>query len=132
MQETISRYIYFYLMFSLSFDLYHIYSLAFDDIINMNHTQYWDYKSSTKKTCNLYYELWGATLILSIRSHEKNHVCQTLRIMRDKTAIRGKFMINIYPANIYNRFHRKFGNRFKDFDLNPNGTIKLSKYNSRH
>ena len=52
--------------------------------------------------------------------------------MIDKTTIRGKFLISIYPTNIYNRFHRKIGNSLKDFDLTPNDIIKLSKYNSQN
>ena len=50
--------------------------------------------------------------------------------MIDQTKIRGEFIINISPTNIYNRFHRKFGNNLKDFDLTPDDIIELSKYNS--
>ena len=51
--------------------------------------------------------------------------------MIDYIRIRGEFIINIYPTNIYNRIHRKFGNSLKDFDLIPNDIIELSKYNSK-
>ena len=122
-----------HLMYSLSLDPYHIYSLTFDGIINMNQIQYWDYKSSTKKTCFLYYELWSdINTIKRYQEKENNQVRQTLRVMIDKTTIRGKFLINISPTNIYNRFHRKFGNSLKDFDLTPNDIIKLSKHNSQN
>ena len=122
-----------HLMYSLSLDPYHIYSLTFDGIINMNQIQYWDYKSSAKKTCFLYYELWSdINTIKQYQEKENNQVRQTLRVMIDKTTIRGKFLISISPTNIYNRFHRKFGNSLKDFDLTPNDIIKLSKYNSQN
>ena len=47
------------LIYSLSLDPYHIYSLTYDGIIDKNQIQYWDYKSSLMKTCYLYYELWS-------------------------------------------------------------------------
>ena len=49
--------------------------------------------------------------------------------MFDKSVIRGKFMISFSLTNIYNRFHRKFENSLKDFNLTPNVIIQLSKYN---
>ena len=122
-----------HLIYYLSLDPYHIYSLTFDGIINMNQIQYWDYKSSTKKTCFLYYELWSdINTIKQYQEKENNQVRQTLRVMINKTAIRGKFLISISPTNIYNRFHRKLGNSLKDFDLTSNDIIKLSKYNSQN
>ena len=122
-----------HLMYSLSLDPYHIYSLTVDGIININQIQYWDYKSSTKKTCFLYYELWSdINTIKQYQEKENNQVRQILRVKIDKTTIRGKFLISISPTNIYNRFHRKFGNSLKDFDLTPNDIIKLSKYNSQN
>ena len=68
----------------------------------------------------------------AISRKENNQVRQTLRVMIDKTTIRGKFLISIFPTNIYNRFHRKYGNSLKDFDLTLNDIIKISKYNSQN
>ena len=45
--------------------------------------------------------------------------------MIDQIRVRGESIISIYPTNINNRFHRKFGNNLKDFDLTPNDiTVK--------
>ena len=49
--------------------------------------------------------------------------------MIDKIKIKGEFFIDIISTNIYNRFHRKFRNSFKDFDFSPNDIIQLSKFN---
>ena len=51
--------------------------------------------------------------------------------MIDKTKIKGELIIDISPTNIYNRFHRKFGNSIKDFDLTPNNIIQLSKFDAQ-
>ena len=121
-----------HIIYSLTLYPYHIYSLTYDDIIDKNQIQYWDYKSSSMKTCYLYYEL--LSYINLIKGYQETKNCQlskTLRIMINQTRIRGEFIINISPSNIYNRFHRKFGNSLKDFDLTPNDIIELSKYNSK-
>ena len=69
------------------------------------------------KTCYLYYELWSdINLIKGYQETENSQLRRTFRIMIDQTKIRGEFIINISPTNIYNRFHRKFGNSLKDFD----------------
>ena len=121
-----------HLIYSLSLDPYHIYLLTYDCIIDKNQIQYWDYKSSSMKTCYLYYELWSdINLIKGYQEAENSQLRRTLRIMIDQTKIRGEFIINISPTNIYNRFHRKFWNSLKDFDLTPNDIIVLSKYNSK-
>ena len=51
--------------------------------------------------------------------------------MIDKTKIKGEFIIDISPININNKFHRKFGSSFKDFDLSSNDIIKLSKFDAQ-
>ena len=90
-----------HLMYSLSLDPYHIYSLTFDGIININQIQCWYYKSSTKKTGFLYYELWSdINTIKRYQEKENNQIRQTLRVMINKTTIRGKFLISISPTNI--------------------------------
>ena len=43
--------------------------------------------------------------------------------MIDKTKIRGEFIIDVSPTNIYNRFHRKFGKNIDDFDITPNDIL---------
>ena len=48
-----------HLMYSLSLDPYHIYSLRYEDILSKNLVQYVDYKSSKSKIFYLYYELWN-------------------------------------------------------------------------
>ena len=97
------------LMYSFSSDPYHIYSLTFDGIININQIQYWHYISLTKKVCFLYYELWNdINTIKRYQEKENNQVRKTLRVMIDKTTIRGKFLISISPTNIYKRFNKKF------------------------
>ena len=94
-----------HLIYFLSLDPYHIYSLAYDGIIDKNQIQYWDYKSSSMKTCYLYYELWSdINLIIGYQETENSQLRKTLRIMIDQTKIRGEFIINISPTNIYNRF----------------------------
>ena len=47
------------LIYSLSLDPFHIYSLTYDGIIDKNQIKYWDYKSSSMITCYLFYELWS-------------------------------------------------------------------------
>ena len=53
-----------HLMYSLSLDPYHIYSLRYEDILSKNLIQYWDYKSSVNKICYLYYELWSDIYVI--------------------------------------------------------------------
>ena len=40
-------------------------------------------------------------------------------------------IIDISPTNIYNRFHRKCGDSFKDFDLSLNDIIQLLKFTAQ-
>ena len=47
--------------------------------------------------------------------------------MIDKTKIKGKFIIDASPTNIYNKFNRKFGNTISEFNFTPNDIIKASK-----
>ena len=119
-------------MYSLSLDPYHIYSLRYEDILSKNLIQYLDYKSSVNKICYLYYELWSDIYVIK-RYREANNCIRRkiIRTMIDKTKIKIEFIINISPTNIYNRFHRKFGNSIKDFDLTQNDIIQLSKFDSQ-
>ena len=58
-------------IYSLSLDRYHIYSLAYDGIIDKDQIQFWDYKSSSMKICYLYYELWSALILLKTIKKQK-------------------------------------------------------------
>ena len=49
--------------------------------------------------------------------------------MIGKTKIREEFIIDVSPTNIYNRFHRKFGNNIDDFHITTNYIFQLSKFN---
>ena len=53
-----------HLMYSFSLDPYHIYSLTFDGIINMNQIQYWIINHQPRKLV-FYIMSYGATSILS-------------------------------------------------------------------
>ena len=54
-----------------------------------------------------------------------------VRVMIDKTKIKGDFIIKISPTNVYNRFNRRFGNVIDIFNLTPNDVIQLSKLNAQ-
>ena len=121
-----------HLMYSLSLNPYHLYSLKYDDILSDNQIQYWDYKSSTYKTCYLYYELWSDINVIKQYQEAKYGILRKIvRIMIDKTKIRGVFIIDVSPTNIYNRFHRKFGKSIDDFDITPNDILQLSRFNAQ-
>ena len=121
-----------HIMYSLSLDPYHVYSLRYEDILSKNKIQYWDYRSSSRKTSYLSFELWSdINLIKKYRKKEMGEIRSTIRIMINHTKIRGSFIIGISPTNIYNRFHRKFSNTIPTFDLTPNDIVQLSRLNSK-
>ena len=119
-------------MFSLSLDPYHIYSLRYEDILSTYQIQYWDYKASSKRILVLNYELWSdINIIKKYKEFEIGEIRNTVRIMIDKTKIKGKFIIDASPTNIYNKFNRKFGNTISEFNFTPNNIIKASKLNAK-
>ena len=121
-----------HLMYSLSLDPYHIFSLRYEDILSKDQIQYWDYRTSSKKTCYLYYELWSdINIIKRYQEFEKGECRSTARVMIDKTKIKGCFIIDISPTNIYNRFHRKFSNTINDFNFTPNDIVQLSNLSAQ-
>ena len=65
-------------------------------IIDKNQIQYCDSKSSSIKTCYLYYELWiDINLIKGYHKTENIQIPKILRITIDQTRIRGEFIINL-------------------------------------
>ena len=121
-----------HLMYFLSLIPYHLCSLKYDNILSDNQIQYWDYKSSTYKTCYLYYELWSDINVIKQYQEAKYGIlCKIVRIMIDKTKIREEFIIGVSPTNIYNRFHRKFGKSIDDFDITPKNILQLSRFNAQ-
>ena len=121
-----------HIMYSLSLDPYHIYWLRYEDILSHNKIQYWDYKTFTSKICFLYNDLWSdIKIIKTYKEYEMVEYRKIVRVMIDKTKIKGDFIINISPTNIYNRFNRRFGNVIDNFNLTPNDVIQLSKLNAQ-
>ena len=121
-----------HIMYSLSLDPYHIYSLKYEDILSHNKIQYWDYKTSTSKICFLYNDLWSdIKIIKTYKEYEMVEYRKIVRVMIDKTKIKGDFIINISLTNVYNRFNRRFRNVIDNFNLTPNDVIQLSKLNAQ-
>ena len=122
-----------HIMYSLSLDPYHIFSLRYEDLIGKDQIQFWDYRTSSYKLCFLYYDLWSDIQTLKGYQEFENGECRkTKRVMIDKTILEGKFIVSFSPTNIYNRFKRRFGNTITDFNLTPNDIVKLSKFNSQN
>ena len=120
-----------HIMYSLSLDPYHAYSLRYEDILSKNEIQYWDYRSSSRKTSYLSFELGSdINLIKKYREKEMGEIRSTIKIMIDHIKIRGSFIIDISHSNIYNRFHRKFSNTIPTSDLTPNDIVQFSRLNS--
>ena len=55
-----------------------------------------------------------------------------VRVMIDRTKIKGDFIINISPINVYNRINRRFEDVIDNFNLTPNDVIQLSKLNAQN
>ena len=118
-------------MNSLSHVPYHIYLLRYEDILSKSLIQYWDYKSSKNKICYLYYKLWSDINIIKRYQETKNYIRRKIvRVIIVQTKIKIKFINDISPTNIYNRFHIKFGNSFKDFHLSLNYIFQFLKFNA--
>ena len=120
------------IMYSLSLDPYHIYSLKYEDILNHNKIQYWDYKTSTSKICFLYCNLWSdINIIKKYKESKMVEYHKMIRVIINRTKIKVNFIINISPTNVNNWFNRRFGNIIDNFDLSPNDVIQLSKMNTQ-
>ena len=48
-----------HIMYSLTLDPYHLFGLRYEELLNNDKIQWWDYKSSSFKSEFLYNELWS-------------------------------------------------------------------------
>ena len=116
-------------MYALALDPYTICLLTFEGIINHNVIQYWDHKTSKLKSKSISIELLNDLNYFksySIKKEDQSN--DTFRTAPDGEIVKGTFIFNISPTNIYSRFKRKFGNKLSWFNPTPLNIIQLSKY----
>ena len=58
--------------------------------------------------------------------HSEIECKEDKRASSNGVVIKGHFIINLTPTNMYNRFARKFGNEVKWFNFTPKDIIYLS------
>ena len=119
-------------MYSLSLDPYHIFGLCYEDVLSNTKIQWWDYKTSSMKSGFLYYELWSD--IMTIKKYTEWKIGESrvkVRNMLDQKRIKGHFIIDASPTNIYNKFKRHFSNSVPNFIYTPKEIIDLSLLNSK-
>ena len=120
-------------IYSLSIDPYHIFGIRYEDILSQSQIQWWDYKTSSFKTGFLYYELWSDINFLQKMKEKVNpsNRC-TVRTMLDLKKIKGNFIIDASPTNIYNKFKRHFSDIVPSFNCTPKDILKLSLINAHN
>ena len=118
-----------HIMFTFCLDSYDLYTLKFDDIGEDNSFQWWDYRASKFKIWKLTDSLMGELKYLRIYLDKKYGALSKLsRASLEGTKFSGTYIIQVTPAAIYNRFHRRFWGRLRSFEFTPKDIIRCSQY----
>ena len=121
-----------HLMFSLGFEPYTVSLLKFESISEGKKIKYFDHKKRSSIEISLTNELYGDLMFLKTFKKLKGELNNSEeRRSLDGSIIKGTFIFSTSPTGIYNKFKRKFGGMFEDFDLTPKELIVLSKYYAR-
>ena len=116
-------------MYALALDPYSLHLLIYEGIINDKARQYWDHKTSKLKNIAINQDLLTDLNYFKLYSNNFDTNCkEQIRNALYGTSLKGTFILNLSPTNIYNRFKIEFGDKLKWFNFTPLNIIQLSQY----
>ena len=119
-------------IYTYAINPYVVYTLAYEGIGDNGFITYWDFKLSSNVVKPLHKELLNDINLFKFY-RKPNFLTQkeNERESPNHTIIKGTFIFNVSPTNIFNRFKRKFGVKSLKVRFTPGDVIKLSKHISR-